>query len=85
MTPYLVDWTDAALNMLANVWTQTTNRASVNAAQNRIDALLARDPIGNGIHLGEGLYKADVSPLTVYYSVHQAKKSVEVSAVKYSP
>jgi plasmid stabilization system protein ParE len=85
MTPFRVDWTDAALDMLADIWTQAVNRASVNAAQNQIDALLARDPIGNGKHLSEGLYKLVVPHLTVSYSVDQAKKTVEVSAVRYTP
>lgn len=85
MTPFLVDWTDAALDMLAEIWMQTMNRAAVNAAQNQIDALLASNPIGHGKHLGEGLYKLIVPPLTVFFSVDQAKKTVEVSAVWYTP
>lgn len=85
MTPFLVDWTDDALDMLAGIWTQATNRTAVNAASDRIDQLLARDPIGNGKQMKEGLYKLTVPPLTAYYSVDQANKTVEVSAVRYTP
>lgn len=85
MTSYVVDWTDAALDMLADIWTQASNRSAVNAAQNHIDALLARDPLGGGQPLGEGLYKLVVPPLKVFYSVDPAKKTVEVSVVSYIP
>ena len=57
MTPCHVEWTDAALDMLSDIWTQATNRGAVNAATNRIDALLARDPIGYGQLRSEGLYR----------------------------
>jgi plasmid stabilization system protein ParE len=85
MTPFLVDWTDAALDMLADIWTQAANRAAVNRAQGQIDTLLARDPLGCGQHLSEGLYQLIAPPLTVFYSIDQAKKAVIVSAVWYTP
>jgi hypothetical protein len=85
MTPFLVDWTDDALEMLADIWTQAANRPAVNTASDQIDAFLARDPIGHGKAVREGLYKLTVPPLMAYYSVDQAQKSVEVSAVRYLP
>lgn len=85
MTPFVVDWTDDALDMLADIWKQAMNRQSVTAASNQIDRLLARDPLGHGQPVHEGLYKLTVPPLTVFYSVDQAKKTVEVSAVSYTP
>jgi plasmid stabilization system protein ParE len=48
MTPFVVDWTDDALDMLADIWSQATNRSAVTAASNQIDRLLARDPFGHG-------------------------------------
>ena len=85
MTPFLVDWTDEALEMLADIWTQASDRAAVNDAQDYIDAVLARDPLGHGRHLREGLYQLVAWPLTAFYSIDQAKKSVKVSAVWYTP
>lgn len=84
MTPYLVDWTDDALDMLADIWTQATNRSSVTAAQNQIDHLLTRDLFGHGQPAHEGLYKITVPPLTAYYSADQVKRTVEVPAVRYT-
>ncbi len=85
MTPYHVDWTDDALDMLADIWMQSNNRAAINAAQNRIDALLARDPHSYGQDVHEGLYQLLDPPLKVSYSIDETQKSVEVSAVSYVP
>lgn len=85
MTPFIVDWTDDALDMLADIWTQAANRAAVNAASNQIDRLLARDPFGRGQLVHEGLYKLTEPPLTAFYSVDPTHRSVEVSAVSYTP
>jgi plasmid stabilization system protein ParE len=85
MTPFVVDWTDDALDMLADIWTQATHRAAVNAASNQIDRLLARDPFGHGQLAHEELYTIIEPPLTAYYSVDPAHNTVEVSAVRYTP
>ncbi|HTU19570.1 MAG TPA: hypothetical protein VMG10_16030 [Gemmataceae bacterium] len=55
MTPFRVDWTDDALDMLADIWTQATNRPAVTAAANQIDHLLTHDPLGQGQPAHEGL------------------------------
>ena len=85
MTPFKVDWTEAALDMLADIWTQATDRAAVNAAQNEIDNVLARYPLNRGQHLREGLYKFVAAPLTAFYSVDQTRKIVEIEQVWYTP
>jgi plasmid stabilization system protein ParE len=85
MTPFLVDWTDDALDMLADIWMQAGNRATVNAASDQIDRLLARDPFGHGQLAHEGLYRITEPPLTAYYSVDSVHNTVEVSAVRYTP
>jgi len=84
MTSYTVDWTTDAEDALTLIWLQTYDPA-VTAASNQIDRLLARDPFGHGQPAHEGLYKLTVPPLTAYYAVDQAKKTVEVSAVRYTP
>lgn len=85
MTPFIVDWTDDALDMLADIWTQATNRPAVTSASNQIDRLLARDPLGHDQVAHEGLYKITMPPLTAYYSIDQIHNTVEVSAVRYTP
>jgi|GEM_PF-2359711 plasmid stabilization system protein ParE len=84
MTSYTVDWTTDAEDALTLIWLQTHDPA-VTAASNQIDGLLARDPFGYGQPVHEGLYKLTVPPLTAYYSADQVKRTVEVSAVRYTP
>ncbi len=85
MNSFHVEWTMTALDMLAEIWTQASNRRAVNNSQNQIDAQLAGDPIGRGTHLGEGLYKMVVDPLIVFYSVDETTKQVQVSVVWQIP
>ena len=85
MTPFTVDWLPDALDMLADIWTQASDRSAVTAAQNRIDKMLARDPLGSGKEVHELLYQLIEPPLTVSYSVDQPRKIVEVAAISYSP
>jgi plasmid stabilization system protein ParE len=85
MTPFLVDWTEAALDMLADIWTQASDRPAVNDAQDYIDAVLARDPLHYGRLLSEGLYQIVALPLTAFYSIDKTTKIVKVDAVWYTP
>jgi hypothetical protein len=85
MSSFHVEWSMTALDMLADIWTQASNRRAVNISQSQIDAQLAGDPIGRGTHLGEGLYKMVVEPLIVFYSVNETTKQVEVSVVWRTP
>ena len=57
----------------------------LNAAEAAIQGTLARDPLGQGTDVGEGLRKLTVAPLTVYYEVRAAQGFVEVQAVAYTP
>jgi len=44
-----------------------------------IDRLLARDPLGNGDEVAEGLHKITVAPLVAYYEVDTGRRHVTVS------
>jgi hypothetical protein len=66
---YTLEWVADAEDDLADAWLQADDPQAVNAAQVHIERLLARDPIGTGQHLHEGLYQIVVKPLTVLYSV----------------
>jgi hypothetical protein len=55
------------------------------AAQARADRLLSRDPVANGRHLSEGLYRLDVPPLVLHYAVDLLGQSVEVTNVRALP
>ena len=81
MNPFLVEWNSAAENSLADIWMNASDPKAVTIAQTAIDRQLARDPIGNGQHVREGLYRIIVSPLVVYYSVEDSTRTVEVEGV----
>jgi hypothetical protein len=81
---FTVEDLSTAEDSLAEVWLQAPDRAAVVAGQALVDRLLARDPIGSGQHLHEGLYKLVVSPLTTFYTVDEVHRKVEVSEVWYT-
>jgi hypothetical protein len=82
---FTVDWLPEAEIALADAWLQASDPGAVTTAQAQIDRLLARDPIGKGQHLHEGLCQIVVNPLTAFYSVDAVARRVEVSQVWYTP
>lgn len=57
---YFVDWTEAALDALADAWMQAADPNAVRNASNRVDAELAHDPLGKGVDFyGDRLFIAD--------------------------
>jgi mRNA-degrading endonuclease RelE of RelBE toxin-antitoxin system len=82
---YRVEWLAEALQALASAWLQAQDRPAVNNAQAQIDQRLARDPVASGTHLHEGLYRLTHAPLTVFYSIDDARRVVEVAEVWYTP
>lgn len=81
MNQFTVDWDADAERELADIWIGASDRKAVAQAQARIDRLLARDPIGNGRLLSEGLWQIVDPPLTVSYSIDDVAKAVQVSWV----
>jgi len=84
MTSWTVQWLSEAEDDLADLWIHAPDRAAVTAAQDQIDQLLRRDPLGNGTELGEGLRKITVDPLKAYYNVDEPARLVTVSHVASS-
>ncbi len=85
MKQYTVEWTATAEDQLAEIWLNAVDPLAVTISQATIDDLLARNPLGHGSDVSEGLRKAHVPPLTAYYEVHQSRSTVEVSALAYTP
>ena len=85
MNPFDVEWPPPILSDLADIWTKATNRQAVTDASDAIDDLLSRDPINNGVHISEGLYRLVAPPLVVCYEVDAARRRVKVSRVWYRP
>jgi len=80
-----MEWEADALAALAQAWMQADDRNAVNTAQAELDLQLSRDPVGNGTYLHEGLYKVTLPPLTLFYSINQTERIVEVVQVQYTP
>jgi plasmid stabilization system protein ParE len=85
MSPFTVEWTSTAEDQLTDIWLQAPAPGEVTKATAAIDAQLARNPLGHGSEVQEGLRKITVSPLTVYYHVHSTQPIVKVEAVAYTP
>jgi hypothetical protein len=85
MNPFAVYWLPDAEDALAQVWLQAPDPQAVTVASAQVDRLLARDPLGCGQHLQEGLYKLVVPPLAVFYSVDETEHKVEVHQLWWSP
>lgn len=78
---YNVDWNPSSRHTLAAIWIKAGNRQAVTAAQDRIDRLLAANPLGNSKPVSEGLYAINVHPLRAVFEVNDSTKSVMVVSV----
>jgi hypothetical protein len=85
MSPYTVRWSASILQHLAQIWLQSNDRRAVTAAAAEIDHRLARDPLGEGKLLSEGLYRIKENPLFVTYTVDRVRRFVEVESIGYIP
>jgi hypothetical protein len=78
---WTVTWKPRPEQALARLWTDASDRATVSAAANAIDAALARDPEG----VGEGREGNDrilfEPPLAVLYEVDPGDRKVTVFSV----
>ena len=86
MNRFSVDSSDTASDQLADAWNRHPADANaITKAQHAIEQILANDPLGKGQEVSEGLRKITVSPLTNYYSVNPAERTVEIEAIDYTP
>ena len=85
MSRYAVRWLEDAENELADIWLNAPDRRAITTAQAAVDRLLAASPMSQGIELAEGLRRLTVAPLTVFYSIRQAERLVEVAKVTWRP
>lgn len=85
MMPFTVEWDTDAENELARIYMQASDPMAVTQAQARADKLLASNPVGNGQLLSEGLYRIDVWPLVVNYTIDSARRHVQVTWARYTP
>ncbi len=71
----------AAENELATIWANATERNAVTEASDRIDAALARDPLGVGESRADRYRVLIDLPLVVYYEVSEPDRRVRVLRV----
>jgi plasmid stabilization system protein ParE len=78
---YQVTWRPSAEQQLAGLWLGASDKPDVQAAADRIDDLLERNPLGEGVARFGTSRILTVPPLTVYYDVDQNAREVFVWAV----
>lgn len=79
--PYTVDWTDEALDELAEIWMDASDPDAVTRAQSVLDYGLARHPDRCGVELSEGLRVWQVDPLRIYFEIDTQVRKVSVNNV----
>ena len=84
MSPFTVRYAQRALDQLTDLWLGAgAERDAVTEAANEIDKLLASDPSGHGKPEHEGLWRLDVPPLHVLYTIEEQQKIVGVELVRW--
>ncbi len=78
---YTVVWKPTAINELADIWTNATDRADVTAASDTIDAILRTDPYGQSESRTGPSRIMIVPPLAVSFDVSDPDCLVTVWAV----
>jgi hypothetical protein len=78
---YTVEWTPAAEQELAALWTSAADRGAVTAAADAIDVALQQDPLTQGESRRGPTRVLFVPPLGAYFDVDAAARTVTVWAV----
>lgn len=82
MTRFTVTYSRAALDDLSQLWLEDSQKSQISQAANSIDKLLATDPPQKAIPVDEGLYRLEVDPLLVYFSISEDDRKVTIWYVK---
>lgn len=82
MSRYTVTWLSSASDRLTDIWMEASDRSAVSSAADRIDQLLAADPLAQGEEVHEGLRRLTVAPLQALYDVREQDRVVEVGRIK---
>jgi plasmid stabilization system protein ParE len=78
---FTVIWRPSAERKLAEIWTDADDRQAIAHAADAIDALLRTEPTEVGESRVTNTRILTVSPLSVYYDVHEDDRLVAVWAV----
>lgn len=78
MTRYTVVWHQAALDELARLWIDASDRTAVTLAASAIDRHLAVDASEKGIAVPDHLRQLTVPPLHVLFAVSELDRMVRI-------
>ena len=78
---YTVRWKRTALDRLAELWLEATDRSAVTVAVDEIDRILAADPHGAGESRSESTRILFVAPVGVFFDVDDSRQGVDVLKV----
>ena len=84
MTPYQVIWEPDAEQMLADIWLDSADPNSITTALAEADRFLSHDPFQLPQHLSEGLYRIDVPPLVLTFTIEEHARIAKVTWVWHS-
>jgi hypothetical protein len=82
MNRFTVVWWDDALDELAQLWIDATDRAAINDAALSVDVELSRTPDSKGREVSEGLWRIDLSPIRAYYQLSEDDRLVTIIGVR---
>ncbi len=80
---FTLSWKLSAELHLAEIWTNSDDRAAVTDAANHIDFLLQTDPQSRGESRSGARRILVVPPLAIAYEVHELDRRVFVLSVRY--
>ena len=79
---FTVFWLEEAVDHLTEIWIEAHNRNAVTAAQAEIDRRLSVNPHHYAVHVAEGLYRIQVSPLQVLFEISEQPHEIKVVSVR---
>ena len=81
MMPFTVVFSPGALAQLSDAWLAVSDKAAFSAAEERLERLLRRDPQQIGRHLSEGLWMAQMPPITLFFEILVEDQLVRVTEI----
>lgn len=85
MSRFGLYWQPSAIDDLADVWIDASDRVAVNLAVDFIEAQLAEYPAGWGTELSEGLYEISIRPLRILFTLDADQRMVKVLRARRWP
>lgn len=78
---YFVEWLPAAEQILADLWNNSSDRATIAAAADALDNSLVRNPANLGESRGGNMRIAFSKPLGILFNIDEAGRHVRVLGI----